>query len=115
MWYNGSMKKGMFVLLALILVGGCVLLSNNVMADDSAVVTASITVPTACTMTGTGTTHAATLSPGTYSGASGNEYENLRFHREELMVVAKPIFQTYFLVHKDYTIPFLFQNILDLP
>ena len=36
----------------------------------------SITVPIACTMTGEGTSHTATLDPGTYSGATGSEYEN---------------------------------------
>ncbi len=67
----------MFVLLVLTLVSGCVLLSNNTMADDSAVTVTSITVPVACTMRGTGTeSHTATLAPNTYSGASGSEYEN---------------------------------------
>ncbi|MBQ6414048.1 hypothetical protein IJI28_00260, partial [Candidatus Saccharibacteria bacterium] len=38
--------------------------------------TVSLTVPVACTMSGTGqTSHNASLSPGTYSGASGSEYE----------------------------------------
>lgn len=37
----------------------------------------SITVPAACTMTGTGaSSHTATLTPGTYSAASGSAYEN---------------------------------------
>ncbi|MBQ3433115.1 hypothetical protein IJG22_02340, partial [Candidatus Saccharibacteria bacterium] len=71
------MKRNMFVLLVLTLVSGCVLLSNNTMADDSAVTVTSITVPVACTMRGTGTeSHTATLAPNTYSGASGSEYEN---------------------------------------
>ena len=71
------MKRSVFILLALTLVSGGVLLSNNTMADDSAVVTASITVPIACTMQGSGMgSHTATLAPNTYSGASGSEYEN---------------------------------------
>ncbi len=56
---------------------GLVLANGRVLADDSAVSTASITVPVACTMRGTGTeSHTATLAPNTYSGASGSEYEN---------------------------------------
>lgn len=39
-------------------------------------VNASVTVSEACSMTGTGTLHTAILNPGTYSGASGSEYEN---------------------------------------
>ena len=59
-----------------ILMFGLLLVGNTVSADDSVVSKTSITVPEACTMTGSGTTHAATLTPGTYSGASGSEYEN---------------------------------------
>ena len=38
--------------------------------------TASVTVPASCTMDGTGmNSHTATISPGTWSGASGSDYE----------------------------------------
>ena len=63
-------------LLILSLISTLILSSNHVSADDSIVTDVSITVPIACTMQGTGTTHVATLNPGTYSGASGSEYEN---------------------------------------
>ncbi len=64
-------------LLALIAMVGLELISNKVSAESSAVSTAAITVPVACTMRGTGTeSHTATLAPNTYSGASGSEYEN---------------------------------------
>ena len=52
------------------------LLSTSVSADTEVIDQIRLTVPIACTMTGTGTTHTATLSPGAYSGASGSEYEN---------------------------------------
>lgn len=59
---------------------GLVLTSVTTFADnDSATDEVNITVPVACTMTGTITTgqeHTATLQPGTYSGASGSGYEN---------------------------------------
>ena len=58
------------------IMSGLMLAGGRVLADDSAVTVTSITVPIACTMQGTGTTHAATLAPNTYSGASGSEYEN---------------------------------------
>ena len=70
------MKRTVLVLVAMTFMSGVVLLSCNTMADESVVTTTSITVPIACTMQGTGTTHAATLSPNTYSGASGSTYEN---------------------------------------
>ena len=70
------MKKAIHTLLALTLVSGALLLSNFSFADSSEVVTTSITVPIACTMQGSGTTHTATLAPSTYSGAIGSEYEN---------------------------------------
>lgn len=46
---------------------------------DTAVDQVEITVPTACTMNGsivTGQEHTATLTPGTYSAATGSEYVN---------------------------------------
>ena len=64
-------------LLSLTLISGVVLASSFVSAtDDEVVDSVQLTVPIACTMTGTGTTHTATLNPGTYSGTSGSEYEN---------------------------------------
>ncbi len=64
-------------LLMLTMISGLVLISNKASADSSAVSTASITVPVACTMRGTGVdSHTATLAPNTYSGASGSGYEN---------------------------------------
>ena len=64
-------------LLSLNLISGVVLASSFVSAvDDEVVDSVQLTVPIACTMTGAGTTHTATLNPGTYSGASGSEYEN---------------------------------------
>ena len=64
-------------LLSLNLISGVVLASSFVSAtDDEVVDSVRLTVPIACTMTGTGTTHTATLNPGTYSGESGSEYEN---------------------------------------
>ncbi|MBQ6414312.1 hypothetical protein IJI28_01685 [Candidatus Saccharibacteria bacterium] len=53
-----------------------VLLCLFAFADDSAVTVTTITVPVACTLRGTGTAHSATLSPNTYSGANGSEYED---------------------------------------
>ena len=57
---------------------GLVLTSVYSYADgDSAVSNASVTVPVSCIMSSTiDTAHNATLSPGTYSGASGSQYEN---------------------------------------
>ncbi len=64
-------------LLSINLISGVVLASSFVSAaDDEVVDSVQLTVPIACTMTGTGTTHTATLNPGTYSGESGSEYEN---------------------------------------
>lgn len=63
-------------LLGLTIISGLILSSMTVSADAETSDEVRITVPIACTMSGTGTTHAATLSPGTYSGASGSEYEN---------------------------------------
>ena len=71
--------KGMkFCLCGLIitLVCGFVLASNTTSADDNeAIDSVELTVPIACTMNGTGTSHTATLDPGNYSGASGSDYE----------------------------------------
>ena len=67
---------GSMSLATLAFVLGLVLVNNDAFAESSVVSTASITVPIACTMTGTGTVHAATLNPGTYSGASGSEYQD---------------------------------------
>ena len=54
-----------------------ILLSSSIVsADTDSTDTVSLTVPIACTMTGEGTSHTATLDPGTYSGATGSEYEN---------------------------------------
>ena len=56
---------------------GVVLVSSTTLADDNeAIDSVELTVPIACTMNGTGTSHTATLDPGTYSGASGSTYEN---------------------------------------
>ena len=57
---------------------GLVLTSVRSYADgDSVVSNASVTVPVSCIMSGTvNTAHNATINPGTYSGASGSEYEN---------------------------------------
>ena len=77
---NKFFSKAMVVtsgLVMLTLTMGMLLVSGVVRADDSVSVQASITVPIACTMTGTGTdSHTAILAPNTYSGASGSEYEN---------------------------------------
>ena len=69
--------------IALSLVGittccGLALTSVRSYADgDSAVSNASVTVPVSCIMSSAiDTAHNATLSPGTYSGASGSQYEN---------------------------------------
>ena len=77
------MKKNATVITTLSLVGitilsGIILASSNTLADgDSAVSNASVTVPVSCIMSSTvDTAHNATLSPGTYSGASGSQYEN---------------------------------------
>ena len=64
-------------LLALTAMVGLELISNKASAESSVVSTATITVPVVCTMRGIGTeSHTATLTPNTYSGASGSGYEN---------------------------------------
>ena len=73
---NLIMRSGVG-LLTLTMISGLVLINNKASADSSAVSTASITVPVACTMRGEGVdSHTATIAPNTYSGASGSEYEN---------------------------------------
>ena len=74
-----SMRKMYFCigLISLTLMSGGVLASSFVSAtDDEVVDSVQLTVPIACTMTGTATSHTAIMNPGTYSGASGSEYEN---------------------------------------
>ena len=77
---NRIIKRALVVssgLVMLTLMVGALLTEDAVRADDSATVQASVTVPIACTLRGTGTdSHTATLAPNTYSGASGSEYEN---------------------------------------
>ena len=64
-------------LVSLSLLSGVILSSSIVSAEDTSVIDQiRLTVPIACTMTGENTSHTATLDPGTYSGASGSEYEN---------------------------------------
>ena len=70
------MNKTIHILLATTVLSGMALSSNIVSADTEVIDTVELTVPVACTMSGTGITHTATLNPGTYSGASGSEYEN---------------------------------------
>ena len=63
-------------MLVITMFSGAFLLLNYTSAESSTS-TASVTVPEACTMTSTNNTpHTATLSPNTYSGASGSDYEN---------------------------------------
>ena len=69
------MNKGVPVLLIMTILTGIALSSNVVSADTEVIDTVELTVPVACTMSGTGTTHNATLNPGTYSAASGSDYE----------------------------------------
>ena len=70
------MNKGLPVLLTMTILSGIALSSTLVSADNNEVIdTVELTVPVACTMSGTGTTHTATLNPGTYSAASGSDYE----------------------------------------
>ena len=66
-------------LLGVVIISGLVLFSSHTFADEneSSIDTVRLTVPIACTMRGVGVnSHTATLNPGTYSGESGNEYEN---------------------------------------
>ena len=70
------MNKSIFTLLTITILSGIALSSTFVSADNNEVIdTVELTVPIACTMSGTGTTHTATLNPGTYSAAIGSDYE----------------------------------------
>ena len=75
-----SYKRIVIGLINVVAISGLILCSARTHAEDNSVVDdVSIAVPFACTMTGTvisGDEHIATLQPGTYSGASGSEYEN---------------------------------------
>ena len=74
---NKVMHKTALSLLGIVFISGPLLSFTYVSAEDTDVIdTIELTVPIACTMGGVGTnSHNATISPGTYSGASGNEYE----------------------------------------
>ena len=67
----------MYALLTMTILSGIALSSSLAIAEDNEVIdTVELTVPVACTMGGTGqTSHNASINPGTYSGASGSEYE----------------------------------------
>ncbi len=74
---NHIIAVSIFSLLTIVLFAGEVLMSSHVSADTEVIDEVSLTVPVACTMGGVGTdSHNASMSPGTYSGAAGNEYEN---------------------------------------
>ena len=70
------MNKGAYALLTMTILSGIVLMSNTTSATKS-VSNASVSVPEACTMTGSGmNSHTATITPGTFSASSGSDYEN---------------------------------------
>ena len=70
------MNKVISVLLTMTILSGIALMSNTTSATKS-VSNASVTVPEACTMTGSGmNSHTATITPGTFSASSGSDYEN---------------------------------------
>ena len=71
------MNKVIHALLSMTILSGIVLSSSLAIAEDNEVIdTVELTVPVACTMGGTGqTSHNASINPGTYSGASGSDYE----------------------------------------
>ena len=70
------MKRFTHALLTITILSGIVLSSSITSAETEVIDTVELTVPIACTMGGTGqTSHNASINPGTYSGASGNEYE----------------------------------------
>lgn len=77
---NKTNNYGLSGLIAVTILLGCILSSTRVSADnDSVTDQITITVPTTCTMYSsvtTGNEHSASISPGTYSAASGSEYEN---------------------------------------
>ena len=70
------MNKVLSILLTVTFLSGAILLSNNTSAESSTS-NASVTVPEACTMTGSGmNSHTATITPGTFSASTGSDYEN---------------------------------------
>ena len=70
------MNKSVLALLSITLLSGAVLLSNASSAESSTA-NAAVTVPEACTMTGSGmNSHTATITPGTFSASTGSDYEN---------------------------------------
>ena len=72
--YNTILPVG--ILLGLTAIAGLLLTSKSTSAESTSA-NAAVIVPEACTMTShNDTPHTATLSPSTYSGASGSEYEN---------------------------------------
>ena len=73
---NKVIQNTTLSLLGTTILAGLLLSSTHVFSDTEVIDEVRLIVPVACTMSGTGTTHTATLNPGTYSGASGNEYEN---------------------------------------
>ena len=73
---NKVMHNTTLSLLGVTILSSLLLSSTHVFSDTEVIDEVRLTVPVACTMSGTGTTHTATLNPGTYSGTSGNEYEN---------------------------------------
>ena len=64
------------MLLPITILSGIVLSSFLTSFATEVIDTVELTVPFACTMGGTGqTSHNASIKPGTYSGASGSDYE----------------------------------------
>ena len=72
------MCRSLFASFAITMLIGIILLSAPVSADNDGVVDSiELTVPVACTMSGIGAnSHNASINSGTYSGASGSEFEN---------------------------------------
>ena len=74
---NHIIAVGLLSLFTIVSFSGAILMSSYASADTEVIDEVSLTVPVACTMGGVGTdSHNATLNPGTYSGASGSEYES---------------------------------------
>ena len=70
------MNKSILALFTITLLSGVVLLSSTTSAESSTA-NAAVTVPEACTMTGSGmNSHTATITPGTFSASTGSDYEN---------------------------------------
>ena len=70
------MAKAIRMLLPITILSGIVLSSFLTSFATEVIDTVELTVPFACTMGGTGqTSHNASIKPGTYSGASGSDYE----------------------------------------